>query len=154
MPFGWRPYCVGDRTKTVYGFDNWKGITELAPEDGTEVGSVEKFKGGFCPAKYYEELVRAIEIFDRDRFIPWKPRVRLIKGNVEGTVPTFVRENPGMRFSLIHFDCDMYAPTKVALEISGRFCLVVVSRCLTSIRFPTGLGKQRQWMSFSRTSRQ
>ena len=29
-------YCIGDRTKMVYGFDNWKGFTELSPEDGME----------------------------------------------------------------------------------------------------------------------
>jgi Macrocin-O-methyltransferase (TylF) len=27
-----------------------------------------------------------------------------------------VKQNPGLRISLIHFDCDMYAPTKTALE--------------------------------------
>ena len=25
-------------------------------------------------------------------------------------------ENPGVRFSLIHFDCDLYEPTKAALN--------------------------------------
>lgn len=109
-------YCVGDRTKTVYGFDNWKGFQELAPEDGKEVDSVQKFAGGFSPEKYYEELKEAIAIFDADRFIPWKPRVKLVVGDIEETVVTFVKENPGVRFSLIHFDCDLYKPTKVALE--------------------------------------
>jgi len=109
-------YCIGDRTKTVYGFDNWKGFIELAPEDGDAVASVQKLPSGFSPEKYYKELVESISIFDADRFIPWKPRVRLVQGNIEETVPAFVRENPGVRFSLIHFDCDMYRPTKTALE--------------------------------------
>ncbi len=109
-------YCIGDRTKTVYGFDNWKGFHELMPEDGKEVTSVQKIAGGFSPEKYYEELEDAIAIFDSDRFIPWKPRVKLVVGNIEETVVTFTNENPGVRFSLIHFDCDLYKPTKVALE--------------------------------------
>ena len=109
-------YCIGDRTKTVYGFDNWKGFQKLAPEDGGEVASVQKLAGGFSPEKYYEELKEAIAIFDADRFIPWKPRVKLVVGNIEETVATFIKENPGVRFSLIHFDCDLYKPTKVALQ--------------------------------------
>ncbi len=109
-------YCIGNRTKIVYGFDNWKGFTKLSPEDGKVVLPVQKKVGGFSPANYFEELKSAINIFDKDRFIPWKDRVKLIKGNIEETAPTFIKENPGARFSLVHFDCDLYEPTKVALE--------------------------------------
>ncbi len=109
-------YCIGDRTKIVYGFDNWKGFQSLSPEDGQEVDSVQKTAGGFSPEEYYDELKEAIDIFDSDRFIPRKPRVKLIVGNIEETVVAFVKENSGVRFSLIHFDCDLYKPTKIALE--------------------------------------
>jgi len=109
-------YCIGNRTKIVYGFDNWKGFTKLSPEDGKDVGPVQKKVGGFSPERYYEELQDAIKIFDKDRFIPWKARVKLIKGNIEETVPKFVEDNPGTRFSLIHCDCDLYEPTKTILE--------------------------------------
>lgn len=109
-------YCIGDRTKIVFGFDNWKGFPELAPEDGKEVDEVQKSAGGFSPEKYYEELCDAIKIFDADRFIPWKARIRLVRGNIENTVPEFVKENSGVRFSFIHFDCDLYQPTKAALQ--------------------------------------
>ena len=111
-------YCIGDRTKTVYGFDNWKGFQGLSPEDGQEirVADVQKVTGGFSPEKYFEELKKAIDIFDADRFIPWKARVKLVVGNIEETVPEFIKENPGVRFSLVHFDVDLYKPTRVALE--------------------------------------
>lgn len=109
-------YCIGDRTKTVYGFDNWEGFTKMDVQDGEEDENLEKYIGGFSPKNYYEELNAAISIFDNDRFIPWKPRIQLVKGNIEDTVSKFVVENPGVRFSLIHFDCDMYSPTKAGLE--------------------------------------
>jgi len=109
-------YCIGDRTKTVYGFDNWKGFNKLTLEDGKEIEQAQKVVDGFSPEKYFEELREAIAVFDADRFIPWKLRVKLIKGNIEETVGKFVKDNPGVRFSLIHFDCDLYSPTKVALE--------------------------------------
>jgi len=39
-----------------------------------------------------------------------------VEGDIEETVPGFVEENQGVRFSLIHFDCDLYRPTKAALR--------------------------------------
>ena len=109
-------YCIGDRTKIVYGFDNWKGFTELSDEDGSRVEELQKEEGGFSPARYFEELRDAIALFDSDRFVPWKSRIKLVEGDIETTIPSFVEENPGVRFSLIHFDCDLYKPKKIALE--------------------------------------
>lgn len=107
---------IGDRTKTVYGFDNWKGFTEILEEDGKHYDQTHKQVGGFSPEKYFEELLSSIDIFDKDRFIPWKPRIKLVKGNIENKVVEFLNELPGVRFSLLHFDCDLYQPTKKALE--------------------------------------
>lgn len=109
-------HCIGDRTKTVYGFDNWKGFTGFESQDGAPNEKAHKTLGGFNPEPFYRELVDAIAIFDSDRFVPWKARVKLIDGQIETSVGKFVEENPGVRFSLIHFDCDLYAPTKAALD--------------------------------------
>lgn len=109
-------YAIGDRTKIVYGFDNWKGFTAFDEKDGGEHESGQKILGGFNPERFYEELLSAIDIFDEDRFISWKKRIELIEGNIEESVPQFIEDNPGVRFSLVHFDCDLYKPTKVALE--------------------------------------
>lgn len=107
-------YCIGDRTKVVYGFDNWQGFREFDAQDGKADANAGKVRGGFSAVK--EELENAISIFDTDRFIPNKPRIKLIDGDIEQSVPAFVRDNPGVRFSLVHFDCDLYRPTKIALE--------------------------------------
>lgn len=109
-------YCIGDRTKVVYGFDNWKGFTKFDSEDGTPSEKAHKTIGGFNPEPFHHELSDAISIFDSDRFVPWKARTRLIDGQIEETVGKFIKDNPGVRFSLIHFDCDLYAPTKAALD--------------------------------------
>jgi hypothetical protein len=108
-------YCVGNRTKVVYGFDNWRGFTDFSPQDAKPAEDAGKVIGGFDPGAYLDELKDAIAIFDSDRFIPFKPRIKLVEGDIERTVPEFVRENPGVRFSLVHFDCDLYRPTKAAL---------------------------------------
>jgi hypothetical protein len=110
-------YCIGNRTKVVYGFDNWRGFTHLSQEDGARLPEIQKAEGGFSPDLFFEELNDAITLFDSDRFIPWKARIKLVEGDIEQTVPSFAAANPGVRFSLIHFDCDMYGPTKVALQV-------------------------------------
>jgi hypothetical protein len=108
-------YCVGDRTKVVFGFDNWRGFTGFAAEDGRPSQQAHKVQGGFNASAHRKELESAISIFDADRFVPWKERIKLVDGDIEQTVPQFVQDNPGVRFSLIHFDCDLYRPTKAAL---------------------------------------
>jgi hypothetical protein len=107
---------MGDRQKQVFGFDNFKGFTSMDEKDGIADGDLKKLEGGFNSGIFEEILEDALSIYDQDRFIPYKPRVKLIKGNIEETVPRFVKENPGLRISLIHFDCDMYAPTKIGLD--------------------------------------
>jgi hypothetical protein len=107
---------MGDRQKQVFGFDNFEGFKVFDQKDGKFDERVEKNIGGFDPGKYYKELNEAIKIFDLDRFIPYKPRVKLIKGEIENEIPEFIKNNPGLRVSLIHFDCDLYLPTKIALE--------------------------------------
>lgn len=114
---------IGDRTKKIWGFDNFEGFKNLLPQDGPDYNGLQKVEGGFSPKSYEEELMDVIEIFDQDRFVPWKNRIELIKGDVEETVPRFVKENPGLRISLLHFDIDMYSPTMVGLE--NLFPLVV-----------------------------
>ena len=107
---------MGDRQKQVFGFDNFSGFVAIDEKDGKVDESNRKELGGFNSCFFEESLEDAISIFDQDRFIPYKPRVKLVKGNIEETVPRFVEDNPGLRLSLIHFDCDMYQPTKIALE--------------------------------------
>lgn len=109
-------FCIGDRTKIVYGFDNWSGFVDLSVKDGNPLQSHQKTKGGYNPSSFQDQVKSAVKIFDNDRFIPEKPRVRFVDGDISLTVPEFIEENPGIRFSLVNFDCDMYEPTKAALE--------------------------------------
>jgi hypothetical protein len=108
-------HCIGDRTKVVYGFENWAGFRQLAAEDGGSATEVDKIVGGYDPSQFRDELLSAIAIFDGDRFVPWKKRIELVDGDIETSVPAFVAANPGVRFSLVHFDCDLYQPTRAAL---------------------------------------
>lgn len=107
---------MGDRQKVVWGFDNFKGFTNITEKDGKRDEVVDKSEGGFNAHPFEQSLEDAIDIFDQDRFIPYKKRIRLIKGDIEETVPRFIKDNPGVRISLLHFDCDMYEPTMTGLK--------------------------------------
>lgn len=107
-------HCMGDRQRKVWGFDNFTGLSALAPQDGMEQPSVGKVEGGYRDGgKMLEE---AIGIFDSDRFLPRKDRVTLVAGDICETVPQWTIDNPGVRISLLHFDCDLYKPTLTALK--------------------------------------
>ena len=82
---------MGDRAKQVIGFDNWKGFTEFAPEDGAEDLRVNKVIGGYDGGDFKDILEEAIEIYDKDRFIPYKPRIVLVDGNIEESLPASSR---------------------------------------------------------------
>ena len=107
---------MGDRQKQIFGFDNFAGFTSIDAKDGKTDAATEKQLSGFNAGAFEAMIEDALSIYDNDRFIPYKPRVKLIKGDIEQAVPKFVRETPGLRISLIHFDCDMYQPTKTGLE--------------------------------------
>ena len=118
--FSWANFMeirnMGDRHKKIIGFDNFEGFTRLTEKDGVSLPGQGKAAGGFDSGTFEEELEDAIRIFDADRFIPYKPRIVLVKGDICETIPRYVKENPGFRISLLHFDADMYEPTRVGLE--------------------------------------
>lgn len=107
---------MGDRHRKVVGFDNFKGFGELDEKDGQSDLNVDKRPGGFNSESFEDQLRDAIRIFDSDRFIPYKPRVHIVKGDIETSVPKYVSENPGLRIALLHFDVDLYRPTLTALN--------------------------------------
>ena len=106
---------MGDRAKQVIGFDNWAGFKEFDVKDGGEDPRVNKVIGGYDGGAFKEILEDAIAIYDKDRFIPYKPRILLVDGDIEESVPQFLEGHPGLRISLLHIDCDLYRPTKTGL---------------------------------------
>ncbi|MDY7001210.1 MAG: TylF/MycF/NovP-related O-methyltransferase [Thermodesulfobacteriota bacterium] len=109
-------FCPGDRVRGIIGFDNFAGFPDLVEKDGPENPRRSKVVGGWDASPYYEELLEHIDIFHADSFIPRAKRVGLVVGNIEDTAMEYVKNNPGMRISLLHLDVDIYKPTKAALE--------------------------------------
>lgn len=109
-------YCPGDTLKKVIGFDTFTGFPELSEKDGKENLKRDLTPGGFNSSYFEETLRRMIDINQQDSMIPRFQRVHLVKGDVVRTVPDYVKQNPGLRISLLHLDLDIYEPTLTALK--------------------------------------
>jgi hypothetical protein len=126
--FNWARFLeahnMGERETKVIGFDTFTGFTDVKQQDISAVNrssaSLEHEHGikvgGFNPgARAKERIEELIEIFEQDHFVPQKKRLELVVGDVNETVPKYVREHPGLRISLLHLDVDLYEPTLTGL---------------------------------------
>jgi hypothetical protein len=109
-------YCPGDTLKRVVGFDTFKGFVSLSSQDGPPNESRGKKLGGWDASNFLPTLQKIVDITQKDSMIPRFKRVELVQGDVSQTIPEYVKNNPGLRISLLHLDMDLYEPTKVALE--------------------------------------
>lgn len=110
-------FSPNNRSKIVYGFDTWSGIKELSIEDGAPNPEGGKFAGAFATEGIFEGVTERVQIFDSDRHVPWKSRIRLIRGQAEDTLPQFLKDNPSLRVSLLNLDADLFKPTDAALRL-------------------------------------
>ena len=106
----------GDRSRKVIGFDSFEGLDSFSDKDGKDDEKHSKVVGGYS-AKNFETDIRFFkDQFASESFVPQAPRIELIKGDILSTVPNYVKSNPGLRISLLHFDCDLYEPTLEGLK--------------------------------------
>lgn len=100
-------------TRRIYGFDTFEGFSAVSQKDKNKF---RKTKQGELFSDSYQELLELIQIYDSNRFLGHVPKVQLIKGNAEKTIPKFMKENKHLVISLLFLDFDLYEPTKVAIE--------------------------------------
>ena len=109
-------FCPCDTSKKVFGFDSFEGLQDFAEQDGTAAGelSSDKHEGGWSASSVEGEIFALAELFNADNILA-RERSMLIKGRVQDSLDAFLKETPGLRISLLHFDLDLYEPTKFAL---------------------------------------
>lgn len=100
-------------TRRIYGFDTFDGFPSLAEKDQNEHTRTHV---GDLRASSHEELTQLIANYDKDRFLGHIPKVSLVKGDIAVTAPKFVADHPHLLVSLLFIDCDLYEPTKIALQ--------------------------------------
>lgn len=96
--------------RKIVGFDTFNGFPSISEKD-YEIKHFfnEEFD-------MYEELIKAIHVFDDNRFLNQYQKVELIKGDACQTIPDYLNKNPHLVVSLLFLDFDLYEPTKIALE--------------------------------------
>ena len=106
-------------TREIIGFDTFSGIPATAKQDTGSEGVSPRVKvGGFAFEPHMKaDIERAVRIHDRTRYLGHIPKVRLVEGPIEQTLPEFVKANPHLVVSLLHADTDLYEPTRLALTL-------------------------------------
>jgi len=100
-------------TRRIYGFDTFEGFPSLHDKDR---GHYQEVTQGDFYANSYDELEELIREYDADRFLGHMGKVELIRGDITRTVPEFVKAHAHLVVSLLFLDCDLYEPTKAAIE--------------------------------------
>jgi len=100
-------------TRRIYGFDTFEGFPETTDRDRSSTAHPEN---GQLAADSYDELVQLIKEYDRDRFLGHIPKVELVRGDIKRTIPEFIASHPHVVISLLFMDCDLYEPTRTAIE--------------------------------------
>ena len=101
--------------RKVIGFDTFEGFPHVAPIDLLNNPEV---KQGMFSEDYniYDELNDCIKEFDENRFLSHIPKIELVKGDANLTIPLYLKNNPHLLVSLLYLDFDVYEPTVKALE--------------------------------------
>lgn len=100
-------------TRRVYGFDTFEGFPSVGEKDGN---NVQTPANGELNADCHDELTDLIKQFDADRFLGHIPKVEMVRGDMVKTIPEFLEHHKHLVVSLLFLDCDLYEPTKVAIE--------------------------------------
>jgi hypothetical protein len=105
--------------RRIIGFDSFTGFPSIAKADTQgrpERKSAHLKQHGFAAHDAFEDIVRAIELYDISRFLNHFPKVQVIKGDFEQTVKQFLLDYPHLVVSCLYLDFDIYKPTRIALE--------------------------------------
>lgn len=105
--------------RRIFGFDTFSGFPSIDQADlkgRPERKSAHLKPRGFSTDGAYEDIVKAIELYDMSRFLNHFPKIQLIKGDFSLTVGRFLEDHPHLIVSCLYLDFDIYKPTKIALK--------------------------------------
>ena len=104
--------------REFYGFDSFEGFPEVHENDKNE--NINWQKGDYHSNNTLDQLnsiIDAVIIIDiHNNYYYIKNNIKLIKGDINETVPTFIENNKHVIISLLYLDMDIYEPTKTALK--------------------------------------
>jgi hypothetical protein len=102
-----------NRHRKIVGFDTFAGLKGVSEIDGKECRD-----GSFSVPEYYADYLEDIlRLQEQLNPISHLIKFDLVKGDVDETLPNYLKRHPETIISLAIFDFDIYKPTKVALEV-------------------------------------
>lgn len=109
-------FLPGERMKKIYAFDHFKGYASFSNEDSDQNWVKEKHGGNLLDTVNKNMISELIVAHNSISYLPGVERIVMVDGDINETVPEFVKNNMGLRFSIINLDVNLYEPTKVILE--------------------------------------
>jgi|SRR5208283_5566822 len=103
-----------NHTRNIIGFDTFSGFVNVTGKDKT--GTAFQGKKGGLAIDCHEDLLKSIEMYDRNRLLRHIQKVKLVKGDIKSTLPRYLQKNPHLVVSLLWLDFDIYEPTIIALK--------------------------------------
>ena len=104
---------VENTGRRIYGFDTFEGFSSV---NGRDQSSFKQTLAGELSANSFEELLGLVKEYDSDRWLGHIEKVQLIRGDMLTTIPQFIDQQRHLVVSLLSLDCDLYEPTKVAIQ--------------------------------------
>ena len=102
-----RNYLESQNTRKIYAFDVFGKFPKPNNKfDRRFLKAWEKDAGNGISNKVLNQLLKKKNFYN----------YKLIKGQVQKTIPKFIKENPKLKISLLHLDMDIYEPTKFVLN--------------------------------------
>lgn len=94
-------------SRKLYGFDMFGDF----PKTEFEADKAKR-------QAFIDEAGRGIELNEMQKAMEYKNmrNYELIKGDINETVPRFVKDNPALKIALLHIDTDVYEPAVTILE--------------------------------------
>ena len=105
--------------RRIIGFDTFTGFPGIEESDQKgrpERKSAHMKQHGFAADGAYEDILRAVSIYDMTRYLNHFPKVEVVKGDFAETAGRFLVNYPHLVVSCLYLDFDIYRPTKIALE--------------------------------------
>lgn len=100
--------------RKIIGFDTFEGFQS---ETEIDKGKSSILDSEGMKLNNMQELEKAIEIYDDNRSLSHINKIELVKGDLTTTAKKYIEDNPHLVISLLYLDCDIYQPTKAALEV-------------------------------------
>lgn len=100
--------------RNIIGFDTFAGFSKLSKYDKQKI-SIHSKKGGLM-INSYNDIQKCISLYDSNRVLRHIQKIKIIKGDANYTIPTYLKNNIQTVVSLLYLDFDVYGPTMTAIK--------------------------------------